>query len=448
MRKRAGRILLLGVSTVMGLLGIEVAVRALGLLPDARGALVQDAAATVDGERDRSVAWQVHPYLGWVRQTGGRVAFRGVFPPGVDLPPWTENHRTANTFGFLSPVFDYSGVDEGDFAVGVFGGSVASNLVTIGGRALRDELEARLPEPTSRVVLLNFASGGYKQPQQVMALAQALVLGVPLDLVINLDGYNEVVFGELDASRGHHPVFPSRRHHAAVLEFTSDMPDEEALELAGRVVAMRRRAAELAAAMAESPLARSELLRALVGLKVLAEERRADRIELRLQEVAASSPSVGARLAGLPHSCLGERGACWPLIVDIWERSSRVMDGLLRARDIPYVHFLQPNQYVEASKPLSEEERRVAFREEGRRGRDAARGYRELRARASVLRSFGVRFHDLTGLFEEHVETLYRDACCHLNPRGNELLALAVAERVADLLAEEHERAAAPDQSP
>ena len=50
--------------------------------------------------------------------------------------------------------------------------------------------------------ICNFGSGGYKQPQQLAALSEALLLGVPLDVVVNIDGYNEVALGKSDAQRG------------------------------------------------------------------------------------------------------------------------------------------------------------------------------------------------------------------------------------------------------
>ena len=46
----------------------------------------------------------------------------------------------------------------------------------------------------------------------------------------------------------------------------------------------------------------------------------------------------------------------------------------------------------------------------------------------------GINYFDLTGIFLDHPETLYRDNCCHLNARGNELLAAAMVERMEPAL--------------
>src|SRR5436309_3415270 len=48
--------------------------------------------------------------------------------------------------------------------------------------------------PTHRgkdIVMINLAQGGYKEPQQLLALGYVIALGQPLDLVINMDGFNE-----------------------------------------------------------------------------------------------------------------------------------------------------------------------------------------------------------------------------------------------------------------
>ena len=46
----------------------------------------------------------------------------------------------------------------------------------------------------------------------------------------------------------------------------------------------------------------------------------------------------------------------------------------------------------------------------------------------------GINYFDLTGIFIDHPETLYRDPCCHLNARGNELLAAAMVRRLEPAL--------------
>ena len=62
------------------------------------------------------------------------------------------------------------------------------------------------------------------------------------------------------------------------------------------------------------------------------------------------------------------------------------------------------------------------------------RGYPLLTGFNRDLQSQDIHYFDLTGIFANHPETLYRDNCCHLNDRGNELLAAAMVERMAPAL--------------
>ncbi len=95
-----------------------------------------------------------------------------------------------------------------------------------------------------------------------------------------------------------------------------------------------------------------------------------------------------------------------------------------------YFHFLQPNQYVAGSKPLSDEERAKAHDEDSPYRPVAERGYPLLRQVGAELRAAGVWFVDLTEVFSGVGETLYIDTCCHFNAKGNALVSQAIARAV------------------
>ena len=65
----------------------------------------------------------------------------------------------------------------------------------------------------------------------------------------------------------------------------------------------------------------------------------------------------------------------------------------------------------------------------------AMRGYRFLRERGAELAARGVHFHDLTQLFAETAEPIYIDNIGHLGRKGNEMMAAAMAARIATDLA-------------
>ena len=96
-----------------------------------------------------------------------------------------------------------------------------------------------------------------------------------------------------------------------------------------------------------------------------------------------------------------------------------------------YIHFLQPNQYVDW-KPLTDSQRKTAFSPRQNSTRYAAEaGYRLLIAEGAQLRSAGVRFVDLTGMFTGESEPIFRDDCCHFFERGYEIVAQRIASEVA-----------------
>jgi lysophospholipase L1-like esterase len=111
------------------------------------------------------------------------------------------------------------------------------------------------------------------------------------------------------------------------------------------------------------------------------------------------------------------------------------MHQLCAARGIPYHHFLQPNQYVPGSKPLTLEERTRFTRDDHPYRQAVLDGYPELRKAGEELRRSGVAFHDLTDLFADEERTVYGDDCCHLNAYGNRRLAEAVAAALRQDLA-------------
>jgi hypothetical protein len=382
---------------------------------------------------------RVHPFLGWSRAPGAPspvLSWPGDIPigapPGADLGPWTRANAKANGYGYFSSVRDYRAVPPDRFVVGIFGGSVADQLSVLAGDTLRDALSESLALAPESVVVLNLGSGAYKQPQQLISLVQLLVLDVDLDLVVNVDGFNEVVFGPRDARSGDHPLFPSRGHWAATVELARALPSDEQLERAGHIAGLRLRARAIAALAARGHLLHhSEFAKAATGAIARHYHERARALEQELQDRAAGP--AASPTATLPAPCLERRDGCWGLVADLWERSSWLMQQLAVRAGATYLHVLQPAIHVADGKPLSEEELRSRPRR-SRERRMVRAGYPLLRKRGEALSRRGVAFRDLSRVFAEHPETLYIDGCCHFNQRGNRILAEAIGAFAAEQL--------------
>lgn len=309
--------------------------------------------------------------------------------------------------------------------VGLFGGSVAWILSLSGREPLAEALRQR-PELARRPIRLHgFALPGYKQPQQLMTLAYLLSQGVELDVAINLDGVNEVVLPAFEGvPAGVHPSYP-RSWHLRV----EGLPDLAAQVRLGRLADLGERRAALARAFSRPVLERSPTWNLLWWVL----DRR---LALRLSEVAARpAPAEGpTRYAATgPPFEPGPEGLHHALARQ-WAEASIQMARLASGNGIAYLHFLQPNQYVPASKSFSREERALIVQPDHPYRAAVEAGYPELAEEAERLRREGVDFHDLRFLFADEPATVYVDSCCHLNALGNELLARAIGEAVVERL--------------
>ncbi|MDX1501228.1 MAG: hypothetical protein R3325_02615 [Thermoanaerobaculia bacterium] len=430
----ASRLALSIVSLVASLAVAELVVRGLDLFPEER-LLTRELSGLPErtGLQKRTT---VHPYLGWARQPGivsGRLRRADTGFPGGVPSPWALENSRANLFGLNSAIADYRTVAATDLVIAVFGGSVANDVVWMAGDHLAAQVTARHPSAAGSVVVLNFGNGGYKQPQQLIALGLATVLGIPLDVVVNLDGFNEVVFGPLNAASGAHPIFPAMGQYAAAVQLQTGLLSDEAVLQAAAVLRQRRAAERKIEALGGSGgFGASELARAVVGRLAQHHLRRAVQLEEELQTMSRQAKNPG--LASLTASCIEEGRPCLRLTADLWQRSSELMNALAASVGARYLHLLQPNQYVPQSKPLAAEELERAWAPGSYYGKHAASGYELLRERGARLRRRGVDFHDLTLLFAEIRDPIYVDPCCHYNMDGQTRLARAIGDLVADAL--------------
>ena len=204
--------------------------------------------------------------------------------------------------------------------------------------------------------------------------------------------------------------------------------------LVSRIYALRQRQQRLDAFTAAEPWRRL----ALYGIvNRYFHERTAAQILVLNYELAATRPGEYSLQRYGPQLALSHFPDEYDLsrsALRVWYRSSVILRDLSRTAGAEYYHFLQPNQYVPDSKPLTDRELAVAYDPSGvsvAAYRDAYPLWQRLGAE---LRQQGINYHDLTQIFADHRETLYRDECCHVNARGNELLADSMVQRLAPAL--------------
>lgn len=397
-------------------LDVERAARAAGVLGGA-------APEEIRRRGELAVQRALHPYLGWVKDADAPDAASG------------NAHPEAREYGFPDnpgPIFHAQDPDR--LIVVVLGGSVANDFVRKAGAELEAGL-ARVPRFRDReVVIVSLALPGYKQPQQLMALSYFLALGAHFDVVIEIDGYNELVASAHNAlAQGVFPAYP-KRWYERVADLDAD------LRLAvGEVAFVQSLRRERSLWFSRAPL-RWSLAAGLVW-KLLDRdlEHRVAGAQARAGEGDPSSYQVrGPRREPTSERALLEE------IAALWRRSSRQMQQLARARGAEYHHFLQPNQYVADGKSFTTAELEKALQRGTRREAWVRDGYPALQREGRALAGEGVSFHDLSPLFRDVASTVYIDVCCHMNRFGNRLMADAITR----VLGAEPEGEARADHTP
>lgn len=394
----------------------------LGTAGPERPATAEEEAPAVSAAPGRGAALGdsvIHPYLGFVRTR-------------------VEGQPT-NEFGFVGPSpLVRRGPDRVNVAL--LGGSVALHLYRNAGEALRLLLSGSDAFEGKDVHLVSLALPGYKQPQQLIALNYLLYRGAQYDVVVNLDGFNEVVLPFTDnlpyGTSLHHP----RRWWLYEKAGISVDEARQITEIAEIRVDQR-----LVREIVSWPAVRWSSFATLIGDVLTA------RLQAQLLTRDAAyrnahlSDEVPVALDGYGESAENIRGHFMEAGRS-WARASWQMHQLAEARGFEYFHFLQPNQYVPGSKPLSARERRIAHVDafEGRAlpyhpsvaayKSAVEAGYPVLQHAGKQLRERGVDFVDLTGIFETSTETLYDDACCHLNRKGYVRVARRIAQHITSVL--------------
>ena len=324
-------------------------------------------------------------------------------------------------FNFLQQPDDGVQNDPNGLIVAITGGSVAFSLYNEKKEILQAYLQG-IPEFEGKnihVVLLGYFA--WKQPQQVTALTYYLTMGGKVDMVINLDGHNEIVDANTNYRMKVYPAYPWLWYYVA-----SNSVSATELRLIGEVrywKSLRHSSAEFAEGVSYG-VSTNVIWYFLDRLIESSFEQR----NVRLSELQSGKDNSRPFRRFGPDREFNSAESRLKFSTQIWQSSSIQLDRIMKANGGEYFHFLQPNQYVLQSKTLSREERRTAY--DPRRARAIEGGYPYLIQASSHLQNEQVQFYDLTAMYKDVKETVYRDKCCHVNKLENELLAKEIGARI------------------
>lgn len=346
----------------------------------------------------------LHPYFGFVAD------------PARNKPNWA-----VSDFGFVfdgrqNPITRKS---PDRIVVGVFGGSFANGAYP----AVKSRFLAGGPFRGRHFEFINFSSAGYKEPQQLMVLNYLLALGAEFDVVINIDGFNDVALPLTDNLPAHvNPFYPRGWDHR-----TADTISQADIRLIGYIEYLK----EQERGWARSFLDHHLYLSPTLCLVWQARDRAmAQAIHAASQAILTGGDgSSSYTMHGPAYHFLGKQ-ALFRDLAAVWANSSEQMHALCSAKGIRYFHFLQPNQYVPNSKPMSARERMTATPKGSLWADPVVEGYPLLLKEGETLKGDGVNFVDLTGIFAGVTEPMYLDDCCHLNRNGYRMVADRIFKEV------------------
>ncbi len=359
----------------------------------------------------------LHPYLGYVKNK--------------------ETRKFANDFGMIneSPIVKR---DENTVNIAVTGGSVALAFFNTKTKFL-EELQKYEAFAGKKVNVVSLALEGYKQPQQLIALNYFTFLGGEYDILLNIDGFNDLVLAYDENLRTRvYPFFPRSWNSYA----TKAINPKQSIQF-GEMNRLKNLQVERANTFNKFPLNFSNFLLTTWSVLNNKYERTISNLYRSYNESAKSGGmALDFQSSGPMVSYASDQDALED-IIQKWSNASIQMDILCKGLGIQYYHFLQPSQYLPNTKTFSPEENKTAYINavvgsksnnlDYLKGQTVKKVYKNMIEEGLALKNKkDIKFVDLTNIFKEVPETVYADFCCHLNDRGNQIMATYIAQAIKD----------------
>lgn len=362
----------------------------------------------------------LHPLFGYILQSGASFDYQG-------------RTLNSNNHGFQSK-FDYPYVPSGnDFVIGLLGGSVASGLgfsEQFTG-VIKNRLEVTSALRGRHVVVMNLATAGYKQPEQISVLGYYLAAGQKFDAVVNLDGVNELVSGYRNLERNIALAMPPIDVLGAMYSALDKGSSRSASAVAAAYHAQQQ--------ATEMEAAEHCLLAICYAWHRFQADWHAGRRNAAEAAAVVNPDATSSFKLYSDDNPRRDTKARFHALADLWERSSVVLNGMAHAAGAAYVHVLQPDQYYRTERKYSADEEKIAFGMEA--GGSYTKvpletGYPLLVAKVAKLRQDGVAAFDATQIYDAEPGPIYVDSCCHVNENGNLILGRFVADSIIATMSE------------
>ncbi len=380
--------------------------------------------ATATTPTDESTVFSLHPFLGYVYKPGTQFQ-------GLDL----KNQKFANNYGFpAAKPYPFVKTKPNQYIIGIFGGSVAAQFSMY---EQEDQIIAqtlkKIPEFADKeIIILSFAAGGYKQPQQLLLLNYFLALGQEFDLVINIDGFNEVVLAEINHQRNIDVAMPSSQHLMPLVSLANNSFSTENLEKILAIQTYQRRLTDNLNFQENCWLASCYVWGIFRNQHLNNRYQQAVR-DFDRDRTVSTDTSDSIFYLNQPQTRL-DNTQVFEQMTNLWMNASLSMKNVLAAQNIPYFHVLQPNQYYQTQRQFTSEERNQAITPNHPYSQGVIQGYPQLLKKAEILQENQVNFINAVTALDREKSTVYSDDCCHYNALGQQQFAQFVADEIVKIL--------------
>ena len=339
----------------------------------------------------------LNPYLGFVYDYGDK----------------NNKNLGVNQFGFMGPAPILKKSND-KIIIGIFGGSVANLLYRYEKNYIIQKIKSNPVFANKQIILLPISVPGYKQPQQLMALNYIFMLGGQFDIVVNIDGFNEVALPYTEnIPSGTSSFFPRLWNF-----YSRDRLDTTIEQQIASIQQYEENQKTI------DYLFSLPILNKLDFIHYLSYNLLQNKINSETQGLSLLLNNEGKTYQYLgPESLYYNQKQINNNIINTWKNSSIQMSLLSKANNSLYLQFLQPNQYLENSKPLNNEEKKYAWAKNQPYRKPVELFYPQLISEGQNLKKMNVLFFDLTGIFKNIKDTIYSDNCCHYNAEGNKIMA-------------------------
>lgn len=304
------------------------------------------------------------------------------------------------------------------FVVGLMGGSVAYQLYQSGG--LQTAL-ARHPAVTRGVMphIIPLCYDGWRQPQPLICMILAQLEGVSFDLIINLDGFNEIMGGFENLFHRVPIAAPNAFMMARLHLLRFEMIDTTTLDCLAECKELVQREHRWLSISMIPPWCFSAFCQ-LVSMTMVRNIR--ERI-MQLEDQWGWACLGREDDSHCLMSKLQKGDFAKEMIIRYWLQSADAANALCQMGGIPYYHFLQPLNYcfdprrIDGLGPQDEDISKT---------RDLQSAYNEM----AVIAHKKPFMHDLSRYFAGGENQIFADMC-HVNDQGQIRLADAIVKHIA-----------------